>query len=546
MSTPRFVPCRLVGGVFAFLSALVLAGCGPKETRVQQGLREQVLHLGNLSEPADLDPQIITSIQDFHIVMALFEGLMGYHPETAKPVPVQAERWDVSADGRVYTFHLRPDLRWSNGDPVTAHDYLYSYRRMLTPSLGAEYAYMHFVVVGAEAYARGDTTDFSTVGYEALDDRTLRITLREPTPYFLGLLAHSSWYPVHPATVEAHDGGARRGTRWTRVENIVTNGPFVLKDWRPNQFIEVRRNPLHWEAAGVRLQAIRFYPIESADTEERAFRSGQLHVTASIPISKLDVYRRESPELLHVHPILATYIYRFNTRRPPLDDVRVRKALALAIDREAIVERVTRGGQLPAYRFTPPGAGGHDSSARLEGTLEDARRLLAEAGFPEGRGFPSLQLLYNTNEGHRQIAEAVQQMWRVALGIDVGLYNQEAKVYTDTMRNGDYDIARYAWVGDYNDPNTFLDMMVTDGGNNQTGWSNAEFDRLLAEAGRAADEATRFALFDRAEQLLMNEVPFAPVYFYTRNNLRLPMVKGWYGNVLDLHAYNRVYLEDAP
>ncbi len=510
---------------------------------MNQGLREQVLHLGNLSEPSDLDPQIITSLQDFNIVVALFEGLMSYDPETATPVPGAAERWDRSDDGRVYTFHLRPGLQWSNGDPVTAQDFVFSYRRILSPRLAAEYSYMHFTVRGAKEFAGGILTDFSEVGYEALDERTLRITLKEPTPYFLGLLAHSSWFPVHPATVLAHGAMDDRGTRWTRPENIVGNGPFVLEAWRPNQVIEARRSETYWDAANVRLRGIRFYPIESADTEERAFRGGQLHGTATIPISKLDVYRREQPGLLHTEPILATYIYRFNLRRPPLDDARVRKALALAIDREAIVERVTRGGQLPARHFTPPGAGGYTARARLAGTVEEARALLAEAGYPNGEGLRPLGLIYNTNEGHRQIAEAVQAMWQARLGVSVILHNQEAKVYTDTMRNGDYDVARYAWVGDYNDPNTFLDMMVTNGGNNQTGWSSPEYDRLLSEAGRTFDEASRFELLQQAEEILMDEAPIAPVYFYTRNNLRLPMVKGWHDNLLDIHPYNRVYLE---
>jgi len=522
-----------------------MAGCGSKQSPVEQGLREQMLHLGNLSEPSDLDPQIVTSLQDFNIVMALFEGLMSYDPETAKPVAGAAERWDLSDDGRVYTFHLRPGLKWSNGEPVTARDFIFSYQRMLSPRLGAEYGYMHYVVKGAEPFARGELTDFSRVGYKAPDDRTLEIALNEPTPYFLGLIAHSSWYPVHPPTVLAHGEMDQRGTRWTRPENIVGNGPFVLHTWKPNQVIEVRRSESYWDAANVRLSGIRFYSIESADTEERAFRSGQLHITSSIPISKIDVYRREQPELLHTEPLLATYIYRFNVRRPPLDDVRVRRALALAIDRVAIVERVTRGGQPPACNFTPPGTGGYVSRARLDSTVDDARALLADAGFPGGDRFPSIVLLYNTNEGHRQIAEAVQEMWQKKLGISVTLHNQEAKVYTDTMRNGAYDIARYAWSGDYNDPNTFLDMMISNGGNNQTGWSNAEYDRLLAEAGRTFDEAARFEIFQRAEEILMDEVPIAPVYFYTRNNLRLPMVKGWYGNLLDLHPYNRVYLEGA-
>jgi oligopeptide transport system substrate-binding protein len=513
------------------------------ETRVEQGIREQVLHLGNLSEPRDLDPQITASVQDFNIVMALYEGLMNFDPKDLTPVPGVAERYEESDDGLVYTFHLRHDARWSNGDPVTAQDFVFSYKRMLTQSLGFDYAYMHFMVKGARDFYDGTLKDFSQTGYAALDDHTLRITLARPTHYFLNILAHCSWYPVHPKTIVAFGADKTTGTRWTQPGNLVGNGPFVLKQWLPHELIEVQKNPRYWDAANVRLNGIFFYPIEADDTEERAFRSGQLHATSTLPTSKIAVYRREHPDYIRLSPMFGTYMFRFNVTRKPLDDARVRRALALAIDREKIVRFVTRGGQTPAYNLTPPTPGGYVARAKLQGGADEARALLAAAGFPGGAGFPRLDFLYNTNRGHRDIAEAVQAMWRDELGIDINLHSEEAKVWEETMQRRDYDIARYAWIGDYADPNSFLEMMVTGNGNNQTGWSNPKYDNLIAEAARTLDAAKRLELFQEAEAILMDEAPIAPIYFYTRVNVRLPVVKGWYDNILDLHPYNRVFLE---
>jgi oligopeptide transport system substrate-binding protein len=498
-----------------------------------------------LTEPTDLDPHIITSQQDYNLMMAFFEGLLSQDPKDLHPVPGVAERWDVSDDGKVYTFHLRKDARWSNGDPVTAQDFLYSFRRILSPGLGSEYSYMHHVVQNAEAYTKGEITDFSQVGYKVIDDHTLQVTLNASTPYFLGLVAHNSWFPVHRPTIEKFGRIDQRGTQWTRPGNLVGNGPFRLKDWRMHQVVVAEKSPTYWDADKVRLQAIHFYPIESVDTEERAFRAGQLHVTSTIPQAKIDTYRAQEPEFLHVEPFLGTYFYRLNVTKPPFNNLKVRRALALAIDRESIVKNVMRGGQLAAYNLTPPDTAGYTSRARQPTDVEEARKLLAEAGYPNGAGFPKLELLFNTNEGHKQIAEAIQQMWKRNLNIDVTLLNQEAKVYTDTMRRLDYQIARYAWVGDYLDPNTFLGMMVTDSGNNQTGWSNPEYDRLIEEAARTADLEKRKEIFQKAEAILMAEAPVIPIYFYTRCNLRRQNVKGWYSNLLDVHPYKGVYLEAA-
>ena len=527
----------------ALTGVLFLAGCGKRESRVESGIREGVLHLGNGSEPQDIDPHVVTGVTEHNIITALTEGLVSKDPVDLHPVPGVAERWEVSPDGRVYTFHLRADARWSNGDPVTAVDFVRSFQRMLTPSLAAEYSYMLHYAVNARAYNEGTLTDFAEVGFEALDDRTLRITLNQPTPYFLSLLTHYSWFPVHLPTVEKFGGLDRKGTKWTLPGNFVGNGPFNLKEWIPNQVLTVSKSDTYWDRDIVRLNEIRFHPIESLDTEERMFRTGQLHITREVPLSKIDVYKRDQPEFIHIDPYLGTYYLRVNVTRPPLDDVRVRRALALAIDRESLVTHVTKGGQIPAYHFTPPDTAGYTATGRIEGDLEEARRLLAEAGFPDGEGFPGFDLLYNTSESHRVTAEALQQMWATRLNISVGLVNQEWKVYLDSQDNLDFSVARAGWIADYVDPHVFLELFVTGGGNNDTGWSNPRYDALLDSALKAPDRESRYALYQEMETILMTELPVIPIYFYTRVNLRHPSVKGYHSNLLDNHAYKHVYLE---
>jgi oligopeptide transport system substrate-binding protein len=531
--------------VLCLLALILHAGCGRRETRVEFGNREQVLYKGNGTEPAELDPQIVTGVTEHHTIMALLEGLVTEDPVDLHPVPGVAQRWDISADGRIYTFHLRKDAKWSNGDPVTAQDFLESYKRILTGSLASEYAYMHFVVANAEAYNQGKITDFSQVGYKALDDHTFQITLTEPTPYFLSLMNHTSWFPVHLPTLRKYGKPYERGNKWTRPGHYVGNGPFVLHDWKVNTVVVAKKSPTYWDRARVRLNEIRFFPIDSADTEERAFRSGQLHITETIPLSKIEVYKRKQPELIHIEPYLGIYFYRINVTKPPLNDKRVRQALVASIDREAIVEKITRGGQLPAYHFTPPGTAGYQSRSRITNDLARAKKLLAEAGYPEGRGFPKVELLFNTSEAHRSIAEAIQQMWKVNLGIDVQLVNQEWKVYLDSQHTLNYQLCRAAWIADYVDPNSFLDMWLTGGGNNDTGWSNAEYDRLIAQAARESNPERRSEIFQRAEALLLDELPLIPIYFYTRVGLRRPEVKGYYPNILDNHPYKYIYLEEA-
>jgi oligopeptide transport system substrate-binding protein len=525
---------------------LLIAGCGqhPSASAADNATPRKILNFGNGTEPQDIDPQVVTGMPELNLILALYEGLVSYDPHDLHPVPGVAKSWDISTDGLVYTFHLREEAKWSNGEPVTAQDFVRSYQRMLTPSLAAQYAYIIFnYVAGAKNYYEGKLKDFSKVGIKALDDRTLQITLVNPTPYLLKAMCHYAWFPVPIDTIAKFGGLERKGTNWTRPENFVGNGPFCLTAWHPNQKIVAERSPTYWDRTNVKLDEIDFYPVESADTEESMFRTGQLDITSELPSYKIPFYKRAHPELLHIDPFLGLYFYRCNVKRPPLDNAKVRRALALAIARESLIKNVVEGDEQPAYAVSYPGVVGYSPQARLTGTLDDARRLLAEAGYPNGRGFPPLDLTYNTSESHRVIAEAIQQMWKKNLNIDVELRNEEWKVYLDAQMTGNYQLARASWIADYVDPNSFLDLWETGNGNNQTNWSSPDYDRLLAASYTAKTDAERYAIYQQMDAILVDELPVIPIYYYTRVHLMNPKVKGFWPTLLDIHPWKFVDIE---
>ena len=522
---------------------LTLSSCGDYQSNVESGNREGTLHWGNGTEPQSLDPHIATGVPEHHIISSLMEGLVYKDGETLEPRPGVAKSWDISADGRVYTFYLRQDARWSNGDLHNAHDYVWSWWRALQPALGNLYAYMYFPIANAKAYYDGEISDFSQVGVKALDDYVLQVTLTEPIPYFLQLLDHYSTYPVHRATVEKFGTADQRGTRWTFEGNIVGNGAFQLKEWKINRRITVERNPHYWNAENVRLNQVVFYPTENVTTEERMFRAGQLHYSG-IPSDKIQAYSQSADPSLRIQPYLGVYFYRLNVDKPQLSDKRVRRALGMTINRDQLVSQITKGGQIPAYAITPPGTMGYYPESDLAFDPEGAKKLLAEAGYPNGEGFPTTEILYNTSEGHRKIAVALQQMWKKHLNIDVILLNQEWKVYLDTVSNHHYEIARAGWIGDYVDPNNFLDMFLCNGGNNRTHWCNPEYDQIiLQQVPKAQTHQQRLELFQQAENILLDEMPVIPIYIYTSNNLVHPTVKNFGRNILNQANYREMYLE---
>ncbi|MEO6873753.1 MAG: peptide ABC transporter substrate-binding protein, partial [Opitutaceae bacterium] len=527
-----------------FVAILSASGCAKRETAVQSGNRDQVLHRGIGSEVSDLDPQLAANIAEGDIASALFEGLVVEDPVDLHPEPGVAESWEVSSDQLTYLFHLRTNARWSNGSPVTAQDFVASWRRILTPTLGASNADLLQLIQGAEAFHKGLTQDFATVGVTAVDAHTLRVRLEHSAPYFLSLLTNPAWSPVPLAVIAANGSTTERGNRWARPETFVGNGPFILKSWEPNRRIIVERSPNYWDVVHVRLTAIHFYPIESIDAEERAFRAGQLHLTYVLPFGKVDTYRREAPQLLRTDPYLNTYFFRLNLQRPPFGDERVRRALAEAIDRSAIVEKILHGGQIAATAITPPGLPGYTPPTGLVMDLPAARQLLVDAGFPGGKGLPPIELLYNTSENHQVIAEAVQEMWRRNLGVEVRLVRQEFKVVISERRAGNYQILLSDWVGDYLDPTTFLDLWRTDGGNNHTGWTNPTYDSLLFGAARVTDPTERANQLKQAESLMLAAAPIIPLYYNTHVFLLQPSVKGWHPTLLDHHPYKHVWLEE--
>jgi oligopeptide transport system substrate-binding protein len=522
---------------------LLAAGCARRESIVERGDREGVFHLSIGSEPTDLDPHIVTGIGEAKVIHALFEPLVSFEPVTLKPMPALAERWDVSPDGLVYTFHLRAGAVWTNGEPITAQDCIDSWRRMLTPTLAADYAYLFYIIRGAEDFNKGRTTDFSTVGLAAPDARTLVVTLNQPAPYFLQILLNSPWRPVNVRHIAAVGDAYRRGTPWTRLEHIVTSGPFMLKEWSPHQRLVVAKSPTYWDRANVKLNSIVFYPIDSVDAEERAFRAGQLHVTYNLPLAKISSYRRDNPAVLRIDPYLNTYFFRFNTRHAPLDNPLVRRALALAVDRQLIGDKVLQGGQRPAPSLVPPEMPGYPVPARRARDLDTARQLLAEAGYPGGKGLPPIEILFNNSEILRLVVEAIQEMWRRDLGLDVRLANQEYKVVFANRRAGNYQILLSDWVGDYLDATTFLDLWRSDAGNNHTGWGRADYDALMNRAAVTADPAARATLLQQAEVLMLDDAPIAPVYFNTHVYLQWTSVKHWNPNPMDHVDYRHVSLE---
>lgn len=531
----------------ALFMILLLAACGGSsggETRVETGNREGVLHFGNHSEPQGLDPHIVTGVPEHHIITALFEGLVTKNPYTLEPEPGVAQSWDISEDGLTYTFHLRDNAKWSNGDPVTAEDFRWSWQRAISPVLGSEYSYMYYPIENAEAYNLGEQPDFSKVGVKVLDEYTIQVKLHSPTPYFLQLLDHYSMFPVHRATVEKFGSPTDRLTQWAREGNIVTNGAFVLTEWQVNSHLRVEKSPLYWDADEVELNAIVFYPTENLVTEERMFRDGQLHRTEEIPLEKIHTYRNEQPEITHIAPWIGSYFYMINTTREPLTDVRVRKALAMAVDRELIAETVTQGVYKASTALVPPGTVGYNPPELFSYDPERARQLLAEAGYPDGQGFPPIDILYNTHEDHRKIAVAIQQMFMKNLNIQVNLVNQEWKVYLDSHNNMNYDIARRGWIGDYVDPYTFLGMYITDGGNNKTGFSNARYDEIiLKEAPAELDRDKRYALYREAETILLENMPILPIFTYQFKHLYQTSVKGMPDNIMDYYNYKYVSLD---
>ncbi|EED31633.1 oligopeptide ABC transporter periplasmic oligopeptide-binding protein [gamma proteobacterium NOR5-3] len=531
------------------IAALVagLGGCSPGESRVVQGNREGVLYLGNGTEPQSLDPHVLSSSPDARIAGAIHEPLIMYNPYDLSTEPGVAQRWEFSEDGTEITFYLNPDARFSNGDPITAEDFRWSWMRAITPEMGNLLVEVFYGIRNAQAYSKGEIDDPEAVGIRVIDPHTLRVELAFPDPFALLNFAYVYMAPVHRATIEAHGAMTDRYSPWTKPENFVGNGPFTLEDWKMQRFVKVKRNPYYWDTNNVALNAMVFRPIESATTEEKMFRSGQLHSAAMVPNNKVKGYREQPDTPMVEGPYMGSYYYLLNTDRPPLDNLSVRRALAMAVDRQTLASTVLQDTVLPSANYVALGMPDYEHPKVLEFNPTEARRLLAEAGFPNGEGWPPIALNYNTSENHRSVAVAVQQMWKQHLNVDVSLANQEWKVYLDTIDNRDYQIARMGWIGDIA-PSAFLDRMVSDGPTNRSGFSNAVFDDIIFNKIRPEkDKSKIMALYTEAERILLEETPLIPIYSYKVKRLTQPSVKGLPSNQTGYINYKYVELDpDAP
>jgi oligopeptide transport system substrate-binding protein len=493
----------------------------------------QHLVFNNESEPETLDPATMTGVLEDRVAQCLFEGLVTNDPRTLEPRPGVAERWDVAPDGLAYTFRLRADARWSDGRPVTAGDFVASWRRVLAKSTASDYAYLLYPVVGAEDFHRGRLADPAQVGIAAADDRTLVVHLRAPCPWFLELCAFHTLLPVPIAVIERHR------ERWTRPEHLVGNGPFVLKSWDQRRSIVVERNAHYWDRAFVKLDRVTILPHDNTETAYKLFQSGEVHWIPQVPVPRLDEVRRR-PEYYSV-PYFGTYFYRLNVTRPPLDDVRVRRAIAWAIDRRAIAEQIARGGQVPGGSFCPPIAG-YEPPPGPGLDVERARAELAASRY--AGAVPPIELLFNTSDLHRPIAEAVAQQLEQALGLTITLRNSEWGTYLKAQDSLDYAMSRSSWIGDFGDPDTFFALFLSGGGNNKTGWSSPRYDALVTASQVDTVPASRWQRLREAERLLVEEeCPIISVYTYVAQGLLDERVMGFTHNPRDIHPLKYVWLE---
>ena len=498
----------------------------------------------NGDEVQSLDPATVTGVPEGRILRGLYEGLCVKDPYTLEPIPGAAESWERSEDGREWTFHIRADARWSNGDRVTAHDYEFSFQRFLQPETAAEYSYLLWKVENAQAFCTGRDKDgverdvaWKDVGLRALDASTLFIKLDDPIPYFLELMAFYPLYPVHRGSLEAAQAEFPDSwqVEWLKPGRLVSNGPYVLEDRRINDRIRLRKNPHYWDAENVALETIDALPISHWGTSVNMYLTGEVDwVDGSIPPNLVpELMKRED---FIPKPYLGSYFYRVNVTKPPLDDKRVRRALSLVIPRETIVTNVTKAGQAASWTVVPWRT--DVTPPAYADAVAEAKRLIREAGFgPGGKKFPVIEVHYNTSETHRDVAEVVAQAWRNELGIDAQLKNQEWKVYLDSQTNLEFDVSRSAWIGDWVDPAAlnFLSLFVTGNANNKTGWGNAEYDKLIRAIELEQDRDERDRMMLAAEDILLDELPVLPIYSYVTQNLVKPRLGGLHGNMLNEH-----------
>lgn len=540
-SLPKLDRCRSYSSLACVTAAgIFLAGCSAEPKA------DVVIINGN--EPESLDPAIVTAVPDMRIAKALFEGLARLNGKTGRPEPGLAERWDVSQDGRTYTFYLRTNCAWSTGERITTADVTYSWLRALNPATASDYAGQLFYIRNAERYYNGQLKDVSELGIRALDAGTFQVQLEYPVAFFLDLCCYPTLAVVPRRAIE------KNGDRWVTQQPVPCSGPFELVEWRLNDKVRLRKNPFYWDATNTRSELVDLLPVASPNTALNLYETGMADVVWDkdlVPVELMDVLMGR-PDV-HNFTLLGTFFYRFNVTRKPLDDLRVRRAFALATDKKQIIRKLTFGGEKVAEHFVPDGVANYQAPMGPGYNPELARKLLAEAGFPQGKGFPSLQYMYFASAGggakiQEKIAVELQAMWRNELGVNIGLRQIERKIFYSAQSRLDYDLSASSWVGDYNDPNTFLDMFESGSGNNRTGWKNPRYDDLIARANRDADLVRRAELFRQAETILVSEdAPIVPVYFYSGfSTYDDRKIKGIYPNLLDEHPIQDIWKVKQP
>ena len=531
--------------VAAGILTALIAGNAAMAADVPAGVQlaeKQTLVRNNGAEVQSLDPHKIEGVPESNVNRDLFEGLLVTDVD-GHPAPGVAEKWE-NKDFKVWTFHLRKDAKWSDGTPVTAEDFVYSWQRLANPTTASPYAsylqYGHIANIDDIIAGKKPITD---LGVKAIDANTFEVTLSEPVPYFYKLLVHPSVSPVPKSAVE------KFGEKWTQPANIVTNGAYKLKDWVVNERMVLERNPQYWDNAKTVINQVTYLPISSEVTDVNRYRSGEIDMTYNnMPIELFQKLKKEIPKEVHVDPYLCTYYYEINNQKAPFTDVRVRTALKLALDRDIIVNKVKNQGDLPAYSYTPPYTDGMKLVEpewfkwSQEKRNEEAKKLLAEAGYTADKPL-TFNLLYNTSDLHKKLAIAVASIWKKNLGVNVKLENQEWKTFLDTRHQGTFDVARAGWCADYNEPTSFLNTMLSDSSNNTAHYKSPAFDKIIADTLKVSDDAQRAELYAKSEEQLDKDSAIVPVYYYVNARLVKPWVGGYTGkDPLDNISVKNLYI----
>ncbi|ACM27273.1 peptide ABC transporter substrate-binding protein [Agrobacterium sp. SHOUNA12C] len=491
------------------------------------------LNIHNGGDPTSLDPQKISGDWENRIDGDIFEGLVTEDPKD-NPIPGQAASWTISPDQKVYTFKLRDGIKWSDGTPVTASDFVFSFQRLMDPKTAAQYAYLQYTILNAEKINKGEIKDLSQLGVKAIDDKTLEITLENPTPYFLNALMHYTAYPVPKHVVET------KGDEWVKIGNIVTNGPYKPTEWVPGSHVSMVKSDQYYDAKDIKIDNVNYYTLEDQAAALKRYRAGEFDILTSFPADQYEWIQKNLPGQAHVVPFLGTYYYVLNSTKPPFNDKRVRQALSMAVNREVIGPKILGTGELPSYSWVPPGTANYGEPAYVswkdepyKQKVEEAKKLLKEAGF--GPDHPlKAQLRYNTNDNHKRIAVAIAAMWK-PLGVEIELYNTETKVHYDEMQRGEVQIGRAGWLADYNDPINFLNLLSTGVEMNYGRWSNPQYDALIKQGNEEIDLKKRAEVYKKAEQLALDDSAAIPIYYYVSQNIVAPKVEGFVDNIQDIH-----------